>query len=74
MAPRTLRLHSADNVIVAIDEIAAGTVVDGVTATKRIPKGHKMAIAAVAPGEPVKKFGQIIGFASQQIAPGQWIH
>ena len=74
MAPRTLRLHSADNVIVAIDEIAAGTVVDGVTATKRIPKGHKMAIAAVAPGEPVKKFGQIIGFASQQIAPGQWVH
>jgi altronate hydrolase len=74
MAPRTLRLHLADSVVVAIDEIEAGTVVEGITAIRRIPKGHKMAIAAVAPGEPVKKFGQIIGFASQQIAPGQWVH
>jgi altronate hydrolase len=74
MAPRTLRLHSVDNVIVAIDEIEAGTVVEGITASRRVPKGHKMAIAAVAPGEPVKKFGQIIGFASQQIGPGQWVH
>jgi arabinonate dehydratase len=74
MAPRTLRLHLADNVIVAIDEIEAGTVVEGITATRRIPRGHKMALAAIAPSEPVKKFGQIIGFASQQIAPGQWVH
>jgi altronate hydrolase len=74
MAPRTLRLHLADNVIVAIDEIDAGAVVEGVTAIRRVPRGHKMAIASVAPGEPVKKFGQIIGFASQQIDPGQWVH
>jgi altronate hydrolase len=74
MAPRTLRLHSADNVVVAIDGIEAGTVVDGIRAVERIPKGHKLAVSAVAPGQPVKKFGQIIGFASQQIAPGDWVH
>jgi altronate hydrolase len=74
MVPRTLRLHGADNVIVAIDEIEAGTIVEGINALRRVPRGHKMAIAAVAPGEPVKKFGQIIGFATQQIDPGQWVH
>jgi altronate hydrolase len=74
MGSRTLLLHPADNVIVAIDQIEAGTVVEGITATRRVPKGHKMAIATVVPGEPVKKFGQIIGFASQQIDPGQWVH
>jgi altronate hydrolase len=74
MAPRTLRLHTSDNVLVAIDAIAAGTIVDGVTAPARVPKGHKMARVPIGPGEPIVKFGQIIGFASQEIAPGQWVH
>lgn len=36
--------------------------------------GHKVALRAIAPGEPVYKFGQVIGFASQEIEPGQWVH
>ena len=46
----------------------------GVGARERVPKGHKMAVAAVAAGEPIRKFGQIIGFASRPIAPGDWVH
>ena len=46
----------------------------GVAARARVPKGHKMAIAAIPEGAPVLKFGQIIGFASQDIAPGDWVH
>ena len=41
---------------------------------QRIPRGHKMAIAAIHEDEPVKKFGQIIGFAAKPIAPGDWVH
>jgi altronate hydrolase len=74
MTPRTLRLNSADNVIVAIDRIEAGVAVDGLAAAERVPRGHKMATRPVARGEPITKFGQIIGFASQDIAPGQWVH
>jgi len=74
MVPRTLRLHAADNVIVAVDAIDAGTSVEGHTVAARVPKGHKVAVAAIAAGEPVVKFGQIIGFASQPIALGQWVH
>ena len=44
-APRTLRLNAADNLIVAVDQIDAGVVIDGVTAAERIPMGHKMAAA-----------------------------
>jgi len=69
-----LRLHATDNVIVAVDPVDAGTTVEGILARARVPKGHKMASAAIATGGPIIKFGQIIGFASQDIAPGDWVH
>ena len=74
-SPRALRLDASDNVIIAVDEIPAGAAPKGsVAARERIPKGHKMAAAAVAEAAPVRKFGQIIGFASRPIAPGEWVH
>ena len=73
--PRALRLNALDNVIIAVDEIPAGaTPVTGVAARDRIPRGHKMAAAPVETGAPIRKFGQIIGFASQAIAAGEWVH
>jgi altronate hydrolase len=73
-APRTIRLNMADNVVVAVDPIEPGAVVEGVAAVNRVPRGHKMAVVPIAEGEPVRKFGQIIGFASGVIAPGEWVH
>jgi altronate hydrolase len=74
-APRTLRLHDADNVVVAIDSVLAGTVLPfGLTVVDRVPKGHKLATSGIGQGQPVRKFGQIIGFASQDIPPGSWVH
>ncbi len=73
-APRVLRLNPADNLVVAIDPILPGAIAEGVTAVARVPKGHKMATVAIAVGEPVRKFGQIIGFATQPIGPGEHIH
>jgi altronate hydrolase len=72
--PRTLRLNAADNLVVAVDTVPQGTMVHGVAATTRIPRGHKMASAKIERGAPVLKFGQIIGFASEDIAPGAHIH
>jgi altronate hydrolase len=72
--PRFLRLHADDNLIVALDPILPGAVAEGVTAVSRVPKGHKMATRAIAEGEPVRKFGQIIGFATKPIQPGEFIH
>ena len=72
--PRTLRLSPADNIVLAIDQIGIGLMAAGITARERIPRGHKMAIAPIAPNESVRKYGQIIGFASKAIAPGEWVH
>jgi altronate hydrolase len=73
-APRTLRLNARDNLIVAIDAVAPGVAVQGVTAATRILRGHKMAAERIAKGQPVLKFGQIIGFATEDIVPGAHIH
>jgi len=72
--PRVLRLHPDDNLVVAIEPILIGAVAEGVTAVSRVPKGHKMATRAIPEGEPVLKFGQIIGFATAPIRPGEFIH
>jgi altronate hydrolase len=78
-APKTplfLRLNPEDDVIIALREIAAGTPIDGegVAAAETIPPGHKMATRAKRPGDPVRRYGQIIGFAGAAIAPGQHVH
>src|SRR3712207_1726420 len=74
MAPRVIRLNGEDNVVIAIDLVNQGDEAHGLTARQRIHKGHKMAIAPIREGEPVRKFSQIIGFAKTHIAPGEWVH
>jgi altronate dehydratase len=74
VTPRTVRLHDSDNLVVAVDPISPGSVLHGITARERVPRGHKMAIAPIGQGEPVLKFGQIIGFASKPVLPGEWLH
>ena len=63
-SPRTVRLSPNDNVVVAVDPIAEGASAAGVTARARVMRGHKMAVAPIAQGEPVRKYDQIIGFAT----------
>ncbi|WP_416898104.1 MAG: UxaA family hydrolase [Minwuia sp.] len=71
----TLRLNPKDNVAVARVDILPGTDIGGgVTAAQHIPAGHKIALAAVANGDPVRKYDQIIGFAEGVIAPGDHVH
>jgi altronate hydrolase len=73
--PKTLRLSSEDNVIVAASRIESGADVGGGVVTRaRIPFGHKIAVVRIAEGEPIRKFGQIIGFAKTTIEPGDWVH
>ena len=73
-----LRIHEDDNVVVAINTLAPGTVVDlgdvQVEAGEEIPAGHKMAVKDIACGEPVTKYGFRIGNAKEDIKAGQWIH
>ncbi len=72
--PIYLRLNPADNVVVARTDILPGTPVEKVSITAPVPAGHKIATAAIKRGEPVRKYDQIIGFASEDIAPGDHVH
>nr|UXE45969.1 galactarate dehydratase (L-threo-forming) [uncultured bacterium] len=76
MPPLTIRLNPSDNVIVARVDLLPGTEIagEGVRARTHIPAGHKIATAPVAAGGAVRKYGQILGFASEAIAPGDHVH
>jgi len=69
-------LGSSDDVVVALKPLAIGQSLNGLHLTARsdISAGHKLAIRAIAPGQPVRKFNQIIGFATQPIIPGELVH
>ena len=77
-ARRAVLLREDDNVAVATRAIPSGFALDlgsrTVVAREPIMPGHKVAVAAIAPGAAVRKYGQIIGFASKAIAPGEWVH
>ena len=69
-----IRLHPEDDVVIARSQLVSGTVVEGVTARGLIPAGHKMATRAIAAGQPVRRYNQIIGFASRPIEAGEHVH
>lgn len=72
---RAIRLHAGDNVIVALADLAAGEALEaGVVTGGAVPRGHKVATRAIAPGEKVIRYGQIIGAATTAIAPGEHVH
>ena len=55
-------------------DIAVGDEVFTVTVSEDIPFGHKVAIEDIPEGETVYKYGVSIGYASQDIDAGEWIH
>src|SRR3979490_647990 len=70
-----IRLHPDDGVLIARSSLPPGMVVaEGVSTVERIPAGQKVALRPVAAGEPIRRYGQIIGFATSPIAPGQHVH
>ncbi len=73
--PPTIRLHGQDNVLVSTRIIEKGeAVTEGLAAAAKIMRGHKMASRRIVANEPIRKFGQIIGFAKSDIAVGDWVH
>jgi altronate hydrolase len=71
-----LRLHPDDDVAVARVALAAGAQLGeaGLTARDAVPAGHKLALRAIAAGQDVRKYGQVIGQATRDIAAGEHVH
>jgi altronate hydrolase len=76
MSTPTIRIHPDDNVVIARRQLVGGTAVaeEGITIAGLVPPGHKVATRAIAQGEPVRRYNQVIGAATQAIAAGQHVH
>jgi altronate hydrolase len=70
----TIRLHPDDDVLIARAQLVSGTSIEGLTVRGLVPPGHKVAVRAIAQGAPVRRYNQIIGFASKAIAAGEHVH
>lgn len=74
MAGPTIRLHSTDNVVIALSDLAQGTEVESAVLTGGVPRGHKIAVTDIAKGAVVLRYGQIIGQALADIPAGSHVH
>src|SRR4051794_16188234 len=76
--PDAVRIHSEDNVAVALRPLAPGERIDvggaRVEVLEAVPAGHKVALHALDVGELVVKYGFPIGRVTAPVAAGGWIH
>jgi len=67
-----------DDVAVALADLEAGTRVMAseveVVVRETVPRGHKLALRPIRAGQPVRKYGFLIGYAKAEIAPGAHVH
>ncbi len=79
---RCFVIHPTDNVATLLDHAKQGASVEilgagtakNLTVGENIELGHKVAIADIAQGAPVMKYGVAIGTAGENICMGKWVH
>ena len=68
-----IKINPADNVAVALQDLSRGTVVEGVTLSMDIPRGHKIVLQDLKAGENVIKYGFPIGHVTRDAAAGTMV-
>lgn len=75
---RVILLHPSDDVAIARVPLEPGQLVSvrglEITVRQPVPAGHKVALRALAPGDRVLRYGQLIGRATAPIEPGDHVH
>ena len=80
---KALLMDQKDNVAVVLQKLETGKavsivlgrdVVDSVEPTMEIPFGHKIATRDIQAADPVMKYGEVIGRATQSIRRGAHVH
>jgi galactarate dehydratase len=75
--PRVIRMHPDDNVAIVVNDLglpAGARVPSGPVLRERVPQGHKVALADIAEGAPVRRYNVVIGFAAQALPAGSWVN
>ncbi|HTM48317.1 MAG TPA: galactarate dehydratase [Bryobacteraceae bacterium] len=76
MPPLYIRVHPDDNVAIIVNPegLPGGTAFpSGLTLAERIPQSHKVALREIPAGQPVVRYGQVIGAAARSISAGSWV-
>jgi len=76
------QVDAADNVATLLGDAAEGSLITvvgpagkrDIAAREKIELGHKIALAPIAEGVSISKFGVVIGIATRRIEPGEWVH
>jgi len=78
-------MAEADTVATALDDLETGREFDlagygfavgehTVTLTEQVEFGHKFALEPIAEGELIRKYDEVVGEATRDIAAGEWVH
>ncbi len=72
---RLIRMSPGDTVAVIANDggLPEGTSVDDLMLRQHIPQAHKIALTDHDPGDPVLRYGVVIGFANEEIPAGAWV-
>ena len=75
--PRVIRIDVRDNVAVVVTPggLPAGArLASGLELREAVPEAHKVALADLAKGDAIVRYGATIGYANRAIARGSWVH
>lgn len=75
--PLYIKAHPRDTVAIVANEggLHAGSRFDsGLTLREDVPEAHKVALTDIRAGEPIVRYGSVVGYANQFIASGSWVH
>ena len=79
---RAIVMNGKDNTATTVEAIEPGTDVTvnisgqevSVLVVNRIPFAHKFSLTAIARGKPIIKYGEVIGYATEDIGIGEHVH
>jgi altronate dehydratase len=75
---KVIIMNPKDNCATALEHILKDSEIKindkVIKLNQEIPLGHKFALLDIKKGELIKKYGEIIGVATQDIKRGDWVH
>ena len=75
MARLYVKIKDQDNVVVAVQDLKAGTrIMEDLTANQDIPQAHKIALCDIPAGGEIIRYGVVLGYAVNDIKKGDWIN
>ncbi|MFM2486027.1 galactarate dehydratase [Celerinatantimonas yamalensis] len=75
--PILIQVDQCDNVAIIANEegLEQGTMLsNGIFLQETIPMGHKVTLADLAQGDAIRRYNQVIGYASEALPAGSWVH